>query len=162
MQPICLPAADQEFGGKEAVALGWGRFNAKRQQGHGQSTELQYVHLTVSNKKYRHEKMFGTKISSNKRKVKDVCSGDSGINNSYDIFGLCNNILGGPLVYYDPNKRKNYLIGENIFHIVDIFDVVLIQGTVYGAGYDCRSNTYQRTEGSRDGIWNKVTSHDLA
>ena len=114
MQPICLPAPDQEFGGKEALALGWGRFNAKRQQGHGQSTELQYVHLTVSSKKYRHEKMFGTKISKNKRKVKDVCSGDSGINNSYDIFGLCNNILGGPLVYYDPNKRKNYLIGEKL------------------------------------------------
>ena len=52
-----------------------------------------------------------------------------------------------------------------LFYIKSIFDVVIIEGTVYGAGYDCRSNTYLRTEGSRDGIWNKVTylvtSHDL-
>ena len=95
MQPICLPAPGQEFGGKEALALGWGRFNAKRNQGHGQARELRYVHLTVSTRQYRHQKMFGTRISSNKRRVKDVCSGDSGINNSYDIFGLCNNTFRG-------------------------------------------------------------------
>ena len=53
MQPICLPAPGQEFGGKEALALGWGRFNAKRDQGHGQARELRYVHLTVSTRQYR-------------------------------------------------------------------------------------------------------------
>ena len=62
---------------------------------HSTTRELRYVHLTVSTRQYRHQKMFGTRISSNKRRVKDVCSGDSGINNSYDIFGLCNNTFRG-------------------------------------------------------------------
>ena len=32
-------------------------------------------------------------------------------------------------------------------------------GTVKGAGYDCKTNTVNKFEGSTNALWNKVTAH---
>ena len=32
-------------------------------------------------------------------------------------------------------------------------------GTVLGDGWNCGSNNYRVTEGTRDGIWNRVAAH---
>ena len=79
VQPICLPAPDQEFAGQPAIAAGWGRHQPKHQAttATGQSRMLKYVDLRVSSNKLQHHKMFGTKIPEGGR-MKDVCSGDSG------------------------------------------------------------------------------------
>ena len=79
VQPICLPAPNQEFAGQPALAAGWGRHQPKHQAttATGQSRMLKYVDLRVSSNKLQHHKMFGTKIPEGGR-MKDVCSGDSG------------------------------------------------------------------------------------
>ena len=43
-------------------------------------------------------------------------------------------------MYYDLQKR-----------------VYVIIGTVFGLGYDCKTNTVKKFEGKSDGIWNKVS-----
>ena len=50
ISPICLPQQNEEFGGGNAVAAGWGRFD-KPTMNTGQSPVLRKVWLTVSNKK---------------------------------------------------------------------------------------------------------------
>ena len=77
ISPICLPKRNEEFGGGNAVAAGWGRFD-KPTMNTGQSPVLRKVWLTVSNKKYRHKKMFGTILSMRDNQYQDPCSGDSG------------------------------------------------------------------------------------
>ena len=82
MQAICLPAPNQDFSGKEAIAMGWGRFVPSAESPsvhsvHGQSKILKYVHLNVSHTKFQHNKMFGTVIAKN-GPIANVCSGDSG------------------------------------------------------------------------------------
>ena len=77
IRPICLPQPWEEFGGEKAIAAGWGRF-AKPTVNEGQSPVLKKVLLTVSNKKYRHKKMFGTILSMRDNQYQDPCSGDSG------------------------------------------------------------------------------------
>ena len=86
VQAICLPEPGQEFYGKVGIATGWGRFqrgkfdeNGEKRANKGQSPLLRYVHLKVSTKKYNHYKMFGTEVPT-KGPMKDVCSGDSGLN----------------------------------------------------------------------------------
>ena len=32
-------------------------------------------------------------------------------------------------------------------------------GTVYGGGYDCRTDKVSKFEGSENGVWNKVSAH---
>ena len=81
MQPLCLPAPNQEFDGAEAIATGWGSY---RKDGlyHRSSYTLKYVRLTVTHNKLRARAMFGTEISGThltNPSVKDVCSGDSGV-----------------------------------------------------------------------------------
>ena len=79
VQPICLPAPNQEFDGAEAIAMGWGAFEYKRGTG---SKILKYVRLKVTHNRLRARAMFGTEISGTHRtnpSVKDVCSGDSGV-----------------------------------------------------------------------------------
>ena len=89
----------QDLLGKEALAAGWGLYEpqderdvnvtgkqwgmASRKQ--GTSTILRQATLNLSDKKYKHTKMFGTKVdynnvteSSTYQHCKDVCSGDSG------------------------------------------------------------------------------------
>ena len=80
MKPICLPARDQEFAGKLALAAGWGRHQPKQEAttATGQSRMLKYVELRVSHNLLQHYKMFGTQIPRN-GPMKDVCSGDSGM-----------------------------------------------------------------------------------
>ena len=79
VQAICLPAPNQDFSGKEAIAMGWGRSVPKAESPnvHGQSKILKYVHLNVSHTKFQHKKMFGTVIAKN-GPIANVCSGDSG------------------------------------------------------------------------------------
>ena len=43
-------------------------------------------------------------------------------------------------MYFD-NKTESYIL----------------IGTVFGNGYDCAQNKLHRYEGSRDGLWNKVS-----
>ena len=88
MHSICLPAPDQEFGGIVAIALGWGMFQPRRKwtTEHGQSKQLRYVGLRVSDKKYKHFKMFGTETSSNQTwNIKELCEGDSGKNRASSL-----------------------------------------------------------------------------
>ena len=77
IHPICLPQQDEEFGGETATAAGWGR-TAPKEISEDQSTKLKSVNLIVSDKKYKHTKMFGTELSTQKDEYKDACSGDSG------------------------------------------------------------------------------------
>ena len=75
--PICLPEPDAEFGGKSATATAWGETHAPsetKKQLHVQKK----VELTVSNKKYKHYKMFGTLHALPDNVFQDLCSGDSG------------------------------------------------------------------------------------
>ena len=50
--------------------------------------------------------------------------------------------LGGPLMYFNRTRRSFVLIG-----------------TVNGGGYDCRTDQVSTFEGSRNGVWNKVSAH---
>ena len=35
----------------------------------------------------------------------------------------------------------------------------VVIGTVFGNGYDCDKEVLNEFEGSRDGVWNKVSAH---
>merc|ERR1719315_288226 len=54
----------------------------------------------------------------------------------------CTGDSGGPLMYYNKTTSRYVLIG-----------------TVYGAGYDCRTDKVSKFEGSENGVWNKVSAH---
>jgi len=127
---ICLPKPGQDFSGKMAVTAGWGAFappHIKTEQ----SEVLRKVNLQVSNKKYNHYNMFGTKLEKKHRwglgrgSFKDPCAGDS----------------GGPLMYW--NRRAQHYV---------------LIGTVHGKGYDCTSGKVRKLEGSTNGVWNKVSN----
>ena len=75
--PICLPEPNAEFGGKKATAAGWGRTD-KPSVSRVQSPVLKKVVLTVSNKRYWHHNMFGTRVNKKDNLYQDPCSGDSG------------------------------------------------------------------------------------
>jgi len=125
VSPICLPQPHAEYSGLSAIAAGWGR-TGKPSVSTLQSPVLKMVQLTVSPKKYRHTKMFGTELSKKEHQYQDPCSGDS----------------GGPLMFHNKAQAKYILIG-----------------TVQGHGYDCRTDTVDKFEGSDNGVWNKVTAH---
>jgi len=94
VSPICLPEPYAEFGGQRAIAAGWGRF-AKPSVNVYQSPFLRMVELSVSPKRYRHTKMFGTVLTKKEDEYQDPCSGDS----------------GGPLMYLDSSSGRYVLIG---------------------------------------------------
>ena len=77
VSPICLPQPHDEFSDLAAIAAGWGRTD-KATVNAQQSPVLRMVQLTVSPKKYRHTKMFGTILSKKEHQYQDPCSGDSG------------------------------------------------------------------------------------
>merc|ERR1719341_2835627 len=54
----------------------------------------------------------------------------------------CAGDSGGPLMYQVPGSGRWVIIG-----------------TVYGAGFDCRSGEVKPFEGHEEGIWNKVSAH---
>ena len=84
MQPLCLPAPNQEFDGAEAIATGWGQYEYRSRA----SYTLKYVRLTVTHNRLRARAMFGTKISGThltNPSVKDACAGDSGGIINYNI-----------------------------------------------------------------------------
>ena len=77
IRPICLPSPGEKFAGKIATAAGWG--TTKRDHRSQQSNVLRQVDLTVSDKIYKHKKMFGTLLKKNGKGIyKDPCGGDSG------------------------------------------------------------------------------------
>ena len=76
IHPICLPKQDEEFTGESAIAAGWGRTAAPQDSVF--SHELKSVRLIVSEKTYRHYKMFGTELHKKNGVYQDPCSGDSG------------------------------------------------------------------------------------
>ena len=59
---------------------------------------------------------------------------------TYIIIAFYN--LGGPLMYLNRTTQKFVLIG-----------------TVFGGGYDCKKDVVNAWEGSRNGLWNKVSAH---
>ena len=79
--PICLPREGREYGGRSAIAVGWG----KTGRWHN-SDVLKRVDLIVSRKRYKHEKILGTllqkdfggSIHNDALIYQDPCSGDSG------------------------------------------------------------------------------------
>jgi len=74
IRPICLPKPGEEFYGRSVTAAGWGMTDKDS----GQSKVLNVVQLRVSEKRYKHHKMFGTELSKFENKYRDPCSGDSG------------------------------------------------------------------------------------
>jgi len=130
VSPICLPQKDEEFSGKVATAAGWGRWTTP-EISRKQSPLLQSVDLKVSNKKFKHKKLFGTELKRmrdkyGKKSYGDACSGDS----------------GGPLMYQNITTGKYILIG-----------------TVQGGGFNCQTGNVNLFEESDNGIWNKVSYH---
>ena len=74
--PICLPEPNAEFGGKKALAAGWG---SRDEDGYEkQSNTLKKVELTVSHSRPKHTKMFGTLVENIVGIYQDPCGGDSG------------------------------------------------------------------------------------
>ena len=74
IRPICLPEPGEEFYGRSVTAAGWGMTDKDS----GQSKVLNVVQLRVSEKRYKHHKMFGTELSMFENEYRDPCSGDSG------------------------------------------------------------------------------------
>jgi len=108
VSPICLPEPHAEFGGLKATAAGWGITDYVKKE---QSPVLKSVDLTVDPVEYRHNKMFGTKLSMKENQYQDPCSGDS----------------GGPLMYYNKTTFRYVLIGT-------------VHGGGYDCRYDTVSN----------------------
>ena len=77
VSPICLPRSNAEYSGAKAVAAGWGRTH-KPSISPWPSPVLKAVRLTVSRKKYKHKKIFGTILSKKEDLYQDPCAGDSG------------------------------------------------------------------------------------
>ena len=75
--PICLPREGREYGGRSAIAVGWG----KTGRWHN-SDVLKRVDLIVSRKRYKHEKILGTLLQKDFHNgaliYQDPCAGDSG------------------------------------------------------------------------------------
>ena len=74
--PICLPEPNAEFGGKKALAAGWGLRDEDGYQ--SKSNALKKVELTVSHSRPQHYKMFGTLVENVYGIYQDPCGGDSG------------------------------------------------------------------------------------
>ena len=77
VRPICLPPEKKEYGGKTAIAAGWGRTD-NPEISTSQSPVLKSLKLTVDKKKFTKYKMFGTKTLKKDGVYQDPCSGDSG------------------------------------------------------------------------------------
>lgn len=77
IRPICLPTKDEEFYGRSVTTVGWGRTGAPKVN-KKQSPVLKWLQLKVSEKRYKHKKMFGTELNKVQQKYQDPCSGDSG------------------------------------------------------------------------------------
>ena len=77
ISPICLPKQNEEFGGKRAVAAGWGQTKPSKESNR-QSQILRKVWLKVSKKTYKHYNLFGTITVKKNGIYQDPCVGDSG------------------------------------------------------------------------------------
>merc|ERR1712179_737115 len=77
----------------------------------------------------KHKKMFGTKVGKENGEPQDPCKGDG----------------GGPLM-----SRTQDSEGQHRWVII---------GTLFGAGYDCKTGEKGGLEGTEEGIWNKVSAH---
>merc|ERR1719209_1242179 len=73
--------------------------------------------------------MFGTKVGKENGEPLDPCKGDG----------------GGPLM-----SRTQDSEGQHRWVII---------GTLFGAGYDCKTGEKGGLEGTEEGIWNKVSAH---
>jgi len=94
VSPICLPREGREYGGRSAIAVGWGK------TGRWESSDvLKRVDLIVSRKRYNHEKVLGTVLHKDfegyRLVYQDPCSGDS----------------GGPLMYFNKARGSYEIIG---------------------------------------------------
>jgi len=94
VSPICLPREGREYGGRSAIAVGWGKTGR-----FGWTKVLKRVDLIVSRKRYKNEKVLGTVLhkdfEGSKLVYQDPCSGDS----------------GGPLMYYNKARGSYEIIG---------------------------------------------------
>ena len=75
-------------------------------------------------------------------------------------------ILGGPLMFGDTSSgtEKFVLIGNLehtnlVIYTFHYLTLIILKGTVNGAGYDCRKDVRHEIEGSDNGVWNKVSYH---
>jgi len=116
---------------KKAVAAGWGMFALENREvpWTGRFTNLlKRVNLKVSEKNFKHTKMFGTDIegpkNSDKGERQDTCAGDD----------------GGPLML--PTKDNKWVI----------------IGTLMGGGYNCQNDETATFEGKEVSVWNKVSA----
>ena len=97
---ICLPEQDADFGGQQAIAAGWGR-TAAPEVSSLQSPVLKSGRLTVTKKKYRHYKMFGTLLERKNGIYQDACSGDSG--KIRCVAQKCSSFFRWPINVLEPN-----------------------------------------------------------
>jgi len=129
--PICLPVQStrNRYSGKEAVAAGWGRFYPKQ---HGVDwTGTQSDLLKQVNLMVTNTTYKHYKMFGTEVDFKDGLEQDP-----------CAGDGGGPLMYYYRTLNRWVIIG-----------------TLWGAGYDCRTDTKSGMEGYEEGIWNKVSYH---
>jgi len=137
VRPICLPPPGLKDvdAGTRAVAAGWGKqaaaIGTANHWTRRQSRLLKRVTLKVSEDPVSgSDYMFGTKVEFKRGEYQDPCSGDG----------------GGPLMTYNyEDKKQHGRNGRSKWYII---------GTLYGGGYDCRTDTVSKS--NKDGTWNKA------
>jgi len=130
VSPICLPSPGEGHYGQPVVAAGWGMFTTDNKQDRWTGQQSKLL------------KRVNLRVSQTRYKHKKMFGTEVEFKRG-NWQDPCAGDSGGPLIYQTPGSGRWVIIG-----------------TVYGAGFDCRTGQVQSSlEGHKEGIWNKVSAH---